>query len=325
MVARFRDRRTVIQSALIFLLGFLTAALAALLAAPALWRRAVRLTRKRVLASTPMTLNEIEAEKDRMRAAFAMEIRQVEMRLESARERVAHLLVDLGAAQEKARLAADGRTGSDKKTESVERDLAAARAEAKKLTAALHVANEAISRLEANQAELATRNAELGGALDEAVLKASRLDIELAERDGDIALLRTPRSGGGKTGSDEASELKALKTALAAERRRATELERKLDDRSAAKRSARPANAGSTVAEGNVLSLDMARLVADNAALREQVLELAARVVAQTAVEEGPGSPVIAALSAPENPGNGRSGLADRIRALQKSASSRRN
>ena len=61
-----------IQSILFFTLGFLCAGFLALMVAPAIWRRAVALTRKRIEASVPLSLTDIQADKDRMRAEFAM-------------------------------------------------------------------------------------------------------------------------------------------------------------------------------------------------------------------------------------------------------------
>ncbi len=68
-----------IQSILFFALGFLCAGFLALMVAPAVWRRAVRLTRRRIEASVPLSLGEIQADKDRIRAEFAMSIRRLEM------------------------------------------------------------------------------------------------------------------------------------------------------------------------------------------------------------------------------------------------------
>lgn len=74
------------QSALIFALGFLAAALLALMVAPAIWRRAVYLTRKRIEAALPLTVNELNAEKDALRAEHAMAMRRMELRLKDTRE-----------------------------------------------------------------------------------------------------------------------------------------------------------------------------------------------------------------------------------------------
>lgn len=85
----------VIQSVMLAALGFLVASLLALILAPALWRRGVRLTTSRIRASMPLTLNEIQADKDRLRADFAIKIRKYEVALEKEKMKAAHQLVDI--------------------------------------------------------------------------------------------------------------------------------------------------------------------------------------------------------------------------------------
>ena len=67
-------------------LGFLLASLLALMVAPAFWRRAVRLTRRRIEMTMPMSASDIQADKDQLRAEFAIELRRVEVALEKARD-----------------------------------------------------------------------------------------------------------------------------------------------------------------------------------------------------------------------------------------------
>jgi hypothetical protein len=69
MLAFRPGKRILLQSVLIFTFGFLAAALLALMAAPAMWRRAVYLTRKRIEAALPLSINELNAEKDAARRA----------------------------------------------------------------------------------------------------------------------------------------------------------------------------------------------------------------------------------------------------------------
>lgn len=76
-----------IQYVLIFLLGFLCASFLALLALPPVWRRAVRLTRRSIEASLPLTREELLASRDAQRAEYAMAVRRVEMQLAEARTR----------------------------------------------------------------------------------------------------------------------------------------------------------------------------------------------------------------------------------------------
>jgi hypothetical protein len=75
-------------------LGFLLASLLALMVAPAFWRRAVRLTKRRVEMTMPMSASDIQADKDQLRAEFAIELRRVEVALEKAKDKAARELVE---------------------------------------------------------------------------------------------------------------------------------------------------------------------------------------------------------------------------------------
>jgi chromosome segregation ATPase len=83
-----------------FALGLLTAGLVVLVLMPAVWRRAVRLTRARVEASLPMTLAEIEADKDQLRANFAVTTRKLELDVETLRLKLAEDAVARGRSRD---------------------------------------------------------------------------------------------------------------------------------------------------------------------------------------------------------------------------------
>ncbi len=68
---------------MIFALGFLAAALCALLLLPAVNARALRLSRRRIEARLPLTVAEVAAEKDHLRAEFAVARRRLERRVEA--------------------------------------------------------------------------------------------------------------------------------------------------------------------------------------------------------------------------------------------------
>jgi chromosome segregation ATPase len=78
----------VIEQLMILALGFLFAGLLALAFAPAFWRRANRLTRRRLETQVPLSVQEILAERDQLRAEFAVEQRRLELRM--AQTNVAH-------------------------------------------------------------------------------------------------------------------------------------------------------------------------------------------------------------------------------------------
>jgi chromosome segregation ATPase len=91
-----------------FVLGFLGAALLALMIMPAIWRRATRLTKKRIEAATPMTMSEFRADKDQLRAEFALSTRRLEMNVEALRKRLAGQLGEINSKRnEQIRLKAE--------------------------------------------------------------------------------------------------------------------------------------------------------------------------------------------------------------------------
>ena len=73
-----------ILSVMLVSLGFLAAVLIALLGAPAYRRRAVRLTTEDIKRSMPLTEAEIRADKDRIRAEYAIQLHEFERKLENA-------------------------------------------------------------------------------------------------------------------------------------------------------------------------------------------------------------------------------------------------
>ena len=75
-------------------LGFLLGCLLALMLAPPLWNRAVKLTTRKLEATMPMSLNDIQADKDQLRAEFAIDLRKVEVALDKAKEKAARELIE---------------------------------------------------------------------------------------------------------------------------------------------------------------------------------------------------------------------------------------
>ncbi len=192
-------------------LGFLCASLLALAALPSLARRADRLARKRAEAAFPLSLAEIAADRDHLRAELALRERDLEQKAErgfSARAgamqevgqrdmRIARLDGDLAAREAaiaglKADLAA---TRDDLSTARV--TLAGEIAGHGATQAALDKRIADIASLEASLAEtrtsltgtgadLAARSAELG----EERRTVGRIEALLAERDAELSRLR---------------------------------------------------------------------------------------------------------------------------------------
>ena len=76
-------------------LGFLGASLLGLLVASAFWSRAVRLTTARIKQSMPVSEPEIKADRDRLRAEYAIKVHKLEMQLDTARLERARQLIEI--------------------------------------------------------------------------------------------------------------------------------------------------------------------------------------------------------------------------------------
>src|SRR5881227_631914 len=77
-------------------LGFLAASLIALVIVPFVHARAVRLTMRRLEAATPLSMAEIQADKDQLRAEFAMSARRLEMSVDQLKSKTTSQLAELG-------------------------------------------------------------------------------------------------------------------------------------------------------------------------------------------------------------------------------------
>src|SRR5882672_6790619 len=77
-------------------IGFLISMLFGLMIVPLVHNRAVRLTTKRMEAATPLSMAEIQADKDQLRAGFAMSARRLEMSVDQLKNKTASQLVELG-------------------------------------------------------------------------------------------------------------------------------------------------------------------------------------------------------------------------------------
>ena len=85
-----------IESLLFFAMGFCLASLSVLVTVPLVHGRAVRLTTRRLEGAIPTSRAEILADKDLLRAEFAMSTRRLEMDVERLRTKSAIQLAELG-------------------------------------------------------------------------------------------------------------------------------------------------------------------------------------------------------------------------------------
>src|SRR5215510_6894475 len=85
-----------IEPIMYFSIGFFVAGLLSLAVIPLVHNRAVRLTMRRLEAATPLSMAEIQADKDQLRAEFAMSTRRLEMSVEQLKAKSTSQLAELG-------------------------------------------------------------------------------------------------------------------------------------------------------------------------------------------------------------------------------------
>lgn len=81
-------------------IGFLLAGLLVIGVIPMVHARAVRLTQRRLEAMTPMSMAEIHADKDQLRAEFAMSTRRLEMSVDQMKAKTTNQLAEIGKKSE---------------------------------------------------------------------------------------------------------------------------------------------------------------------------------------------------------------------------------
>ncbi|CDX28458.1 conserved exported hypothetical protein [Mesorhizobium plurifarium] len=221
-----------VQSVLFFVLGFLCAVFLVSLVAPAVWRRAVVLTRRRLEASLPLTPAEIQADKDRVRAEYAMTTRRLEITVKNLQEKVAEQLVEIGRGRE----ALKGLAVETKDKNQALSDLQAKNAELRQREEDLHRLSEKHAQTERALEKRALELQKLEQMYDDASFSSSNRQIELVARESeleklasDIALLKGQRKEADRRNQEVASESKAAREALKVEKKKTAELEKKVE------------------------------------------------------------------------------------------------
>ena len=224
-----------IQSIVFFSLGFLSAAFLAALVIPAVWKRAVSLTRRRIERSVPLTQAEIAAAMDGQRAEFAVSARRLEMEAQSLRQKLATQTVEINRASEDMKK-------MSRELEGRQQAISVAGAQAEELAAQIASRDQRIGDLIADAAKLRERidelqaeTARLASLYEEASFVSSSRQIELVARESelekvraDLADMRTQRKDMDRRHRELAAEGKAAREALKTEQKKAAELDKKL-------------------------------------------------------------------------------------------------
>lgn len=225
-----------VQSVLLFSLGFLCAAFLALMIAPAIWRRAVLLTRKRIEASVPLTLNEIQADKDRMRAEFAMSTRRLEMSVKNFREKAAAQVAEINRNRQELKHLSEARDVKALALSQLETQAAALRKELAQREQQLDQVSERLAEAEQTLEARAGEIDRLSQLNDELSVASSNRQIELVSRDTqieklstDVDSLRAARRENEKQMRQLEADEKSARRALGAETKKLKEAEKKIE------------------------------------------------------------------------------------------------
>jgi chromosome segregation ATPase len=296
-----------IESIMYFAIGFLVASLLALGLISSVHHRAIRLTQRRLADSIPVSLTEIQADRDKLRARFAMQTRRLEVTVEQLEAKVTNQLSDIA-----------------RKSEAIG-----------KLKAQLAEKNAAADHLRARLKMVSTEHQEPEQGESAPLAEAEASVRALAAKDSEIAKAALEASELSFANETQRVEIVMLKTQLEQFKARIEQLEREAGDAKQRLFDEQAAVSNMTkVLEERRQTDDAWRTErAENEFLRERIADIAAQV-AQLSMNEA-GSPIVTILkdaTAGMRPaGNDRainggdagpSNLVDRIRRLQTATSS---
>ena len=179
-------------------IGFLVSMLFGLMIVPLVHNRAVRLTTKRLEAATPLSMAEIQADKDQLRAEFAMSARRLEMSVDQLKNKTTSQFAELG-----------------KKSDSINR-----------MKIELGEKNAAIFSLEAREKAIKDQ---LRATEEEFAVKSEALrlaDQALTDKHSELAKLTTELSDRSMTADSRQVELVAVRTQIDALKGRVDDAER---------------------------------------------------------------------------------------------------
>ena len=329
-----------IESMMYIGIGFLIAGLLVIGVIPLVHARAVRLTMRRLEADNPLSMAEIAAEKDQLRAEFAMTMSRLEMTVEQLKAKTTNQLTELGKKGEaigRIKFELSEKTATllalEVKERQLTEDLADTQSELAAKTAALETAERALATAQSDLAQVTASFNDTSVAAGGQRAEFMALRAQADAMKGQIESYDKETKALWEHLKQKTAELEAANQQLADERAHAdnlaneklsieNELKRSQDERdklqhdiAAVKRDAENAGAYERM---------------ESAVLRERIDEIAAEVVRLTAALEGPGSPIEGILNAgrpasasgngpsiASHAGESKGTLADRIRALQ--------
>lgn len=225
-----------IEWAMWFALGFLVAAVSALVLMASLWRRAVRLTGRRVAATVPADATAALAEKDLQAARFARDIRRHELALADLRRRNTEERVAVGRASialDEMRLARDAeaaKVAAGLAREGIQAEVIAAReATIREREADLAAARATIVRHEETIADHEATIAGLERRVEERDVEIAARETEAEAREVQIEGLRADLAAKAERIDELRKTLGLAETVVAQEKDRANRLDRRIE------------------------------------------------------------------------------------------------
>jgi chromosome segregation ATPase len=312
-------------------IGFLVAGLLVIGVIPLVHARAVRLTMRRLEALNPVSMAEIQADKDQLRAEFAMSTRRLEMNVEQLKAKTTNQLAEIGKKSEaigRLKLELGEKTAAlfalEAKEKQMADDLQSLGANLATKTGALETAEGTLAKVQGELTQLTSSLSRSSVASDsqrvELVALRAQTEILKAQSERSEQEIRELRdhlareTGNAQAGSQRLAEERGRTEHFS---NRVSELERQL-----IAQTTESEVLGRRVEELSSRLEEQKRLLADreyasdwtpermeNEVLRDRINEVAAEVVRLTAMLEGPDSPIEAILKAdadgPRITGNG--------------------
>lgn len=211
-----------IETAMWFALGFLTAGVLALLVMSSLWRRAVRLTRRRVARELPSEVHGAIADKDLQAARFAVDIRRMELAAAAARRQAADARID-------AARAAEARAGETVRADGLFGRVGDLEAKLAETTAALEAAQAEIETLRHLLADGEARIAGLMHEVSAREIEVSTRKTELGASEMQLEAARARVSEQTRRVDELLAEKGRLETSMMQERDRADRLDKRIE------------------------------------------------------------------------------------------------
>lgn len=286
---------------------------------PTVWRRTFFLAKRQVQADLPLSLAEIRGDRDGLRAEHAVDVCRLEQKLKREIEANAEHRIMLGSYYEQLKRIPVLETSID----AVTQQLATSEAEKQEVSSERDRIRDQSDILQAELERVQHHNAAMEGLVNTLRIDVSTHEIENSRLSNEIRDMRRDRKGAAARYGELSTQVTAAQADLKSEKRRNSELQEKLekliaelsDAQERLERHQRLSQQGETVSEG---PSDFAK---QSFALREEMTQLAARMVAATAQQEGAESPILSILNDDANTKSELAtsiSLADRIRGLQR-------